>query len=164
MTLEHLWKNEYFMGGVFTVILVGVVGSLRFNMDNFDINNPVLVRWYIISILTIYALVITYIAIKNKIFKNPDTLRNSYNNICPICGSTNLKSAYIMSPVDLARPGAKKLKQRFPTHPVTTLLFGWQPQNPDVFVCLDCDYYGICPEVDVDKTEYFRKRLKKQKK
>ena len=83
-----------------------------------------------------------------------------YLPVCPKCGSLNLKNYYLMSPVEMARPGAKKLKERFPAHPISSIVLGWQPQNPDVFVCLDCDYSGICPEIEIEDIKKFKKSLK----
>ena len=86
-------------------------------------------------------------------------MEEKYVRVCPKCGSLKLKSFYLMSPAEMARPGAKKLKERFPVHPVGSLVIGWQPQNPEVYVCLDCDYSGICPEVVESKLKGFRKSL-----
>ncbi len=81
--------------------------------------------------------------------------------MCPKCGSTKLKNFYLMSPMEMAVPGAKKLKERMNVNPVGSLVIGWQPQNPEVYVCLECDYSGICPEVAVSGVEHFKKSLRK---
>ncbi|MBI2137905.1 hypothetical protein HYU12_05340 [Candidatus Woesearchaeota archaeon] len=83
--------------------------------------------------------------------------------ICPKCGGTNVKSIYLMSPVELSRPGAKKLQERIKVHFVGSLVVGWQPENPSVFICKDCDYNGICPEIEVSQIETFSGKLKKPK-
>jgi len=85
-----------------------------------------------------------------------------YVRICPSCGSTNLKSFYLMSPVELARPGAKKLQERFKVHPIGSLVIGWQPQNPSVFICKDCDYNGVCPEIKISQIKKFKQKLSKK--
>ena len=92
---------------------------------------------------------------------------------CPRCGSTHVKSNFIMSPVELARPGARKMKElgysRYKRAVGTVFVLGfviapfWQPTNPQVYICLDCDYYGICPEVDEDKIEEFKKKIDEEK-
>ncbi len=93
-----------------------------------------------------------------------------YQYVCPRCGSTNLKNIFLMSPVELARPGARKLNESKYRLKYGTLLatigpsayFGlafWQPKNPEVYICLDCDYNGICPQVEADKIEEFKKKL-----
>lgn len=68
-----------------------------------------------------------------------------------------------MSPVELARPGAKKLQERVKVNPIGSVVIGWQPQNPSVFICKDCDYNGICPEIEVSQIKKFRKKLKQKK-
>jgi len=87
-------------------------------------------------------------------------MKEEYVRVCPKCGSKNVKSIYLMSPAEMARPGAKKLKERFPVHPVGSVVIGWQPRNPEVYICLDCDYNGICPEVEASKVKEFKKNLK----
>jgi hypothetical protein len=89
-------------------------------------------------------------------------MKKKFVQICPQCGSTNVKSIFLISPVELSRPGAKKLKEQISKHPIGAPIIGWQPQNPSVFVCMDCDYNGICPEIDVEEIEKFRKKLKKK--
>lgn len=62
-------------------------------------------------------------------------------HICPKCGSTNLKSAYLASPTELSRPSAglfRKLK-----HQIAAVFLGWQPKNPSVYICKDCDYQKL---------------------
>ena len=96
-----------------------------------------------------------------------------YDYVCPRCGSTNLKSIFLMSPVELARPGARKLNElnyRFSKPLLATVLIStgtlatfWQPKNPQVYICLDCDYNGICPEVEINKIDEFKKKLEESK-
>ena len=88
-------------------------------------------------------------------------MEEHYIHACPKCGSVNLKNFYLMSPAEITRPGAKKLKERFAVHPAGSIVLGWQPQNPDVYICIGCDYNGICPEVAISGIKSFRKNLKK---
>ncbi|MBU0471092.1 MAG: hypothetical protein KKF89_06290 [Nanoarchaeota archaeon] len=83
--------------------------------------------------------------------------------ICPICGSTNVKSIYLISPSERLVSGAKKFQERFNAHSVGSVAIGWQPQNPSVFICMDCDYNGICPEIEISQVKEFKKELKKIK-
>lgn len=81
-----------------------------------------------------------------------------YIKICPKCGNTNLKSIYIISPMELSKYGAEKLaksKNKF-----AASLIGWNPENPSVYICEECSYYGICPEIKSLEAEKFRKKLK----
>ena len=73
----------------------------------------------------------------------------------------NLKSIYHISVSELTRPGAIVAKKQFSKYPLLAPGFGWQPQNPSVFICKDCDYYGICPEVDRNKINAFKASLGK---
>jgi len=57
-------------------------------------------------------------------------------HICPKCGSTDVKSILLFSPL---------------------------MANTSAFVCKNCDYNGICPEIEVSQIEKFRKRLKQKK-
>lgn len=89
--------------------------------------------------------------------------KKKFVEICPKCGSTNVKNFYLMSPIELAKPGAIQLQEKVKIHPIGSIMVGWQPQNPSVFVCKDCDYNGICPEIELTQIEKFRKKLKQKK-
>jgi hypothetical protein len=89
-------------------------------------------------------------------------MRKNVTPICPRCGSTTLKSIFLISPSELTRPGAKKLKKQASAHPIAALLLGWQPVNQSVFICMNCDYNGICPEIKVKDIDAFRKEVKKR--
>ena len=122
-----------------------------------------------ISVFFIAVIIINWDSIRKffaNILFNKRTEEGNYVYVCPRCGSDNLKSVFIMSPVERARAGARKLKDLYGNrHSIRNILGywylnGWQPQNPEVYICVDCDYYGICPQVEADKIEEFKKKLK----
>jgi hypothetical protein len=84
--------------------------------------------------------------------------------ICPVCGSLHLTSVYLAGPQRLSIPGSKKLTEQMRSETVLAPLIGWSPINPSVFVCDECDYFGICPEIDVAIIDDFRKHVQKSKK
>ena len=86
----------------------------------------------------------------------------NYVQICPRCGSTKVKNILLVSPTALSRPGAKKLKEQMVKHPISAPSMGWQPENQSVFICEDCDYNGICPEIAAAEVAAFRKGLQKK--
>ncbi|MBI2151281.1 hypothetical protein HYU21_00980 [Candidatus Woesearchaeota archaeon] len=95
--------------------------------------------------------------------KTKSSLQDDLVPVCPKCAGTNLKNIYLMSPAELSRPSTKKLQQQIKTHPFGSPLMGWQPENQGVFICKDCDYNGICPEIEVSQIKIFRKKLKSKK-
>jgi len=69
--------------------------------------------------------------------------KKEYVQICPKCGSINLKSANFLEP-----------SNSFGIHTVGTATLH---ENK----CGDCGYSGICPEIEKDQLKDFRKKLKK---
>jgi hypothetical protein len=88
-------------------------------------------------------------------------MAKKYIQVCPKCGGVNIKSVYLLSPKELALPAAKKLKAKISAGKLGALGVGWQPENQSVCLCLDCGYNGICPEIEVDQLDKFRKEFKK---
>ena len=125
-----------------------------------------------ISVFFIAVIIINWDSIKKflaNILFNKRTEEGKYVYICPRCGSTDLKSIFLISPVELAQPGARRLKElKRKYNPILTAVIIyysslpalWQPKNPEVYICLECDYNGICPQVEVDKIEEFKEKLK----
>ncbi len=89
-------------------------------------------------------------------------MKNLAVPLCPRCGSSHVKNVYLMSPTEIALPSAKHLKKQLKKIPIVPMAIGWQPQNPSIYVCKECDYYGICPDVKIDKVKEFKKKLKKK--
>ena len=88
-------------------------------------------------------------------------MAKKYVQICPRGGSINVKNIYLLSPQELALPAAKKLKAKMSAGKLGALGVGWHPENQSVYLCLDCGYNGICPEIEADQLDNFRKELKK---
>lgn len=71
--------------------------------------------------------------------------------ICLKCGSTNLKSSVLINPAEYA---LLSIKAKTPVNVV--------PKNSFTFICKDCDYVGICPEIDEKQVAGFRRKLKRK--
>lgn len=70
--------------------------------------------------------------------------------ICPNCGGLKLKSFLTIGPQEISRWVITNNKH-----------FEGVPSNTDCFLCKNCDYLGICPEIEINKIKEFRKNLKK---
>ena len=121
-------------------------------------------NFLLLSLLILFIFIVILNSEKISSFFFSKKIRKKFRYVCPHCASSNLKSIFIMSPVEYGRPGAKKYMERNKRFPFLALyFFGWLPQNPQVYICKDCDYYGICPEVEEDKIEEFKKKIKEAK-
>lgn len=74
--------------------------------------------------------------------------------LCPHCGGINLKNSLLASPSDNVRPSLNKINKIY-------LTSGF-PRGPDTFICLDCDYYGVCPKIDDKDIDKFKKQFNKK--
>jgi len=70
--------------------------------------------------------------------------------ICPNCGGLKLKAFLTIGPQEISRWAIANNKQ-----------FEGIPSNTDCFLCKNCDYLGICPEIKINKIKGFRENLKK---
>jgi len=69
------------------------------------------------------------------------------SRICPKCGSTNLKSSTLLDAQEISRIKAYTFQM-----------------SPNMFFCENCNYFGICPEVDSNDIKQVSNNLKKIKK
>jgi hypothetical protein len=121
---------------------------------------------YIIGFAAIVLIAYNYDKLKSTISRllfrdTSKEKKEDWRYICPRCGSLDVKSQYLSSPMELSRPGSLKLKERLQHMGlIGPFLIGWNPQNPSVYVCKECDYYGICPEIEATKIKEFREKLK----
>jgi hypothetical protein len=88
-------------------------------------------------------------------------MKNISVPICPSCGSTRVKSTYLTSLTEEAVPKAKQMERR--PFPKMRIIRGGLPGNLATYICQDCDYSGICPEVPASEVEGIRKQLEKKK-
>jgi hypothetical protein len=75
--------------------------------------------------------------------------RSEWIRICPSCGSVNVKSILLLSPNEREK------------YNVATRISGRPGEGMDYYVCKDCDYYGLAPEIKKDQVEEFKQNLKK---
>jgi hypothetical protein len=81
--------------------------------------------------------------------KRLKTKKSHKTRICPKCGSTNVQSVYLVSPQESGKVQGKLLVQGYNA-----------PENPEVYMCKSCNYYGICSEIEVDDIKEYREGLK----
>jgi hypothetical protein len=79
-------------------------------------------------------------------------MKQSELHICPKCASINLKNNYLVSPLESSKISSKRFVLGYETN-----------SNPEIYLCLDCDYYGICPQIDKKLIKEFRRQIKTNK-
>ena len=88
-------------------------------------------------------------------------------NICPRCGSIKVQNGYITSPQFNSISGTKKLKENLSNQnafvATGAFIIGWTPRNPEVYICPDCDYQGVCPIISKKDVSSFKRNLKNVK-
>ena len=88
-----------------------------------------------------------------------ETLKKANKNkksipICPRCGSTNLKNGVLLGPQKVALYTSKEGVPMVTANQIYLL---------NKYLCLDCDYFGTCPEIDADKVDDFKKDIEAEK-
>jgi hypothetical protein len=103
---------------------------------------------------TIYIIVIVLIwrywdAMKRFLFPERKHVDDKKVRICPKCGSINVQSVYLVSPQESGKVQGKLFVQGYNA-----------PENPEVYMCKSCNYYGICSEIEIDQVKGYRRELK----